>query len=138
MKSFLFVLLPLLCLTTPTPPQWPDTFHANFTESLIYPILGSHDTTGTYYYSWSQKLYRVDRDNGRFDRYCGVNGLKLFYNTPCTQYVANGDRFMYYPNHDECCYCCSEEHGCGLLKPDWLGDAKYVEQGTHNGIDTFK
>jgi len=38
---------------------------------MTYPLIGSSTTTGEFYYNWILKKYRVDRENGKFDRYCG-------------------------------------------------------------------
>ena len=97
--------------------------------------------TGTYYYDVSDEsnmLTRLDRDNGRWDRYCGLtHHLK---DQPCRHYItgATGDRYLYYPDNDSCCYCCSGDHGCGVMKYDWTSDATYVGVEAVNGVDTFK
>jgi hypothetical protein len=121
-----------LTLAHPQYPRFPDTFTQTFTETFSYPFLGDHSTNGTYYYDWATQRFRLDRQNGRFDRYCGINGLKMLQNTPCSHIVVNGDRYLYYPELNECCYCCSAEHGCGMLKPAWMEGAEYL------GIEEFK
>jgi hypothetical protein len=90
------------------------------------------------YYDAANNRERVDRDNGRFDRYCGLNGMKQFQNTPCNQYIVNGDRYLHYPQKNECCYCCSSEHGCGIVKSTWLTGAQFVGVEEHNGVQTYK
>lgn len=57
---------------------------------------------------------------------CGLNGLYAFYNTPCTQYVSEGVRYLYYPEYNKCCNCCSAEDGCGVVIPTWLEGAEYL------------
>lgn len=37
-----------------------------------------------------------------------------------------GKRYLYFPEKNDCCYCCDAEHGCGVLKPDWAIDAQFV------------
>jgi hypothetical protein len=119
-------------------PRWPDLFKQSFNETFKYPGGKEHYTTGTFYYNWEDRTYRVDRDNGRYDRYCGFNGMKQWKDTPCTQYVAGGDRFLFYPKLNECCYCCSAEHGCGILKPDWMTGASFIGIEDHNGVNSYK
>ena len=95
--------------------------------------------TGTYYYDVSNPenmLTRIDRDNGSKDRYCGLtHHLKK---QPCSQYVDHGDRYLYYPADSSCCYCCSADHGCGVLKNDWITDGSYIGKVSHLGMDVFK
>jgi hypothetical protein len=90
------------------------------------------------YYDAANNRERVDRDNGRYDRYCGLNGMKQFQNTPCNQYIVDGDRYLHYPQKNECCYCCSSEHGCGIVKSTWLTGAQFVGVEEHNGVQTYK
>ena len=110
----------------PTDPVWPDEFSMSFTESTYIPIVGNHSTNGTFYYDWSARMSRVDRANGHYDRYCGSNGDKAFDNTPCTQLVRNGTRFLVYPKLRTCCACCTDAQGCGIVKPTWLAGATYL------------
>eukprot|EP00357_Protocruzia_adherens_P019011 CAMPEP_0115038542 /NCGR_PEP_ID=MMETSP0216-20121206/43468_1 /TAXON_ID=223996 /ORGANISM="Protocruzia adherens, Strain Boccale" /LENGTH=224 /DNA_ID=CAMNT_0002418957 /DNA_START=266 /DNA_END=940 /DNA_ORIENTATION=+ len=124
----LTALFAITLATDPEVPIWRDQFSQTFTETTKYKILGSHDTAGTYYYDWTNNRARTDRDNGRWDRYCGFNGLKFFKNTPCTQLVVDGMRWMIYPELKECCACCSAAHGCGVLKPSWVSAGKYIGQ----------
>lgn len=123
---------------TPSTPQWPNKFTENFHEIFDYPVVGRIETNGRFYYDFSSKRYRVDRDNGKGDRYCGINGLKWLKNTPCSQFVVNGDRYIYYPQLNECCYCCSAEHGCGILKTDWLSGASFLGVVQYNGQSAYK
>ena len=80
-------------------------------------------------------MYRIDRADGSKDRYCGLTNH--FKPQPCSQYVKDGDRYIHYPETDECCYCCSAPYGCGVLSSNWMTDATYVGTATINGIDTF-
>ena len=84
------------------------------------------NTTGTIYYNWDLKKYRIDRENGRWDRYCGA--IEYFRNTPCTHYVSEGIRYLYFKNLNYCCACCTAENGCGILKYDWLKGAEKVKE----------
>jgi len=110
----------------PTDPVWPDKFEQKFSESFYYPLVGTHNTTGTYYYDWIGRRYRIDRANGRYDRYCGFNGVRAFQNTPCTQLVLEGVRWVIYPEKKSCCQCCHAANGCGILKPTWMSGAEYL------------
>ena len=110
----------------PAYPVWPEMFQQNFEENLTYPILGTHQTHGTYYYDFANRRYRIDRANGRYDRYCGLNGAKAFIDTPCTHLVVNGMRWLIYPEKQECCQCCTSEQGCGVLFPTWMNNATFI------------
>eukprot|EP01016_Furgasonia_blochmanni_P020030 TRINITY_DN2231_c0_g1_i1.p2 TRINITY_DN2231_c0_g1~~TRINITY_DN2231_c0_g1_i1.p2 ORF type:complete len:261 (+),score=101.01 TRINITY_DN2231_c0_g1_i1:49-783(+) len=119
-----------VALADPTPPRWPNTWQSTFTEITTYPLIGSHTNKGAFYYDWSNMVYRVDRDNGQFDRYCG--SVYKFANTPCSHLVTGGKRFLIFPHERDCCFCCAKEHGCDLTKPDWLARADF------KGIDGKK
>jgi len=140
--AFLAIACTLFCATlaaNPDSPVWNNQFAQTFTETTKYPILGTHHTSGTYYYDWTNKRARTDRANGRWDRYCGFNGLKIFKDTPCTQLVVDGIRYNIYPELKECCACCSDANGCGVLKPDWLSSAEFQGQTKDtNGTSLYK
>jgi hypothetical protein len=36
---------------------------------------------------------------------------------------------------DLCCYCCSEEHGCGVKSAEWIKDGTYVDTEKVRGYD---
>ncbi|CEM16481.1 unnamed protein product [Vitrella brassicaformis CCMP3155] len=109
---------------------WSLVFAQEFYEEFIYgPFVQT--TTGVYTYDWHSRRYRVDRANGRFDRYCGPNGHKIFEDTPCSQLVVNGTRYMLYTDKRECCMCCDDQHGCGILKPTWAEQAKYAGEAPY-------
>lgn len=137
-KIVLLTLLAFAFAAQPEDPVWPNTWSAEFEEVTEYPIIGTHSMKGTFYYDFSTERYRIDRDNGRWDRYCGANGVKLFENTPCNQYVVDGVRYLHYPDKQECCNCCDAAHGCGILKPTWMTGAEYLGETTFNGENTYK
>ena len=74
-------------------------------------------------------LTRVDRDNGQYDKFCGPAETP----SKCSHFVVNGERYIYYPEHDDCCFCCDNDHGCGALTTDWMKDATYVGQKVVDG-----
>lgn len=121
------------CFEDPATPVWPAQFTEDFTETMTYPVIGSSKTKGQFYYDWTNKRYRVDRENGKWDRYCG--SVYKFSDTPCQHYVVEGKRYLNFPKKDYCCYCCDSAHGCGILKPDWLAGAIFEGEKTDaNGI----
>lgn len=117
---------------TPAAPLWADQWQANFTEQMTDGILGKGNTTGMYYYDYTNKTYRMDRENGKLDRYCG--SVKIGKNTPCTHFVVNDMRYLYYPELAYCCACCTSADGCGIIAPTWLQNATYVGNATIDGV----
>ena len=107
----------------PVAPAWENEWSADFTEKLEFPLRGTHTTHGKWWYSWTQKAFRVDRENGNYDRYCGLT--EKFQDIPCTQIVSSGTRYLYFPSKKYCCNCCSAEHGCGIVKPTWTTTGLY-------------
>ena len=134
----LLALIAISVIADPSEPRWPTKFTEQFHEEFDYPVIGKYETEGTFYYDAGSMRYRVDRDNGHGDRYCALNGGKIFKNTPCSHIVVDGDRYMYYPELDECCYCCSAEHGCGLLRTDWLSGATFEGEVEYQGYMAYK
>ena len=123
----------------PEHPRWPVKFMENFEEEFNYKIFSAIKTKGTFYYDAASNRYRVNRENGKGDRYCAFNGMKIFKDTPCDQYVdEKGDRYLHYPDLNECCYCCSAEHGCGILRQDWVSGATYVGEIEYNNLLAYK
>ena len=139
MKTFLCLisLMSLIHCADVTTPVWPDQFTQTFTEKLTYPIIGTGVTSGVFYYNWTTKQYRIDRVNGKWDRYCG--SVYKFRNTPCSHFVNEGKRFLYFPEMNDCCMCCTDKGGCGILKPNWLDGSEYVgEQTSEDGTTQYQ
>ena len=112
-------------------PVWPNQWQEDFTETLSYSVIGSGTTTGSYYYDWTNQKYRVDRANGKWDRYCG--SVEVFTDTPCSHIVVDGNRYLWFPQKNYCCFCCNAAEGCGVLSPNWLSAATWVGTNTTNG-----
>lgn len=136
--AVIFLLLIGTFSQTPLPPLWPNVFWQNFTEITFSVSAGVHKTTGAYYYNWTMPAYRIARFNGRYDSSCGLSGPHATEDTPCEQIVVDGNRFVYYPILNQCCYCCNDANGCGVLIPTWFSDAKYIDTEVHNGILSYK
>lgn len=121
------------------PPQWPLAFQATFTRSYLQPLANSFtNITGALYYNFTSAQLRIDLSNGRLDRYCGFNGGKSLLNTPCSQVVGQGQRYLVYPELGECCVCCSAQDGCGVLDFDWLRNATFVSSVDFGGREAFQ
>jgi len=141
LKSMLFSLAIILSISAAylketsnnEAPVWANQFEQEFEETMTYPLIGSGKAKGKFFYDWTNKRYRIDRDNGKFDRYCG--SVYKLTDTPCSHLVVDGKRYLYFPKKDYCCYCCDSSHGCGVLKPDWLRGAEYTGKKTDtNGV----
>ncbi|OMJ95058.1 hypothetical protein SteCoe_1594 [Stentor coeruleus] len=128
---FLLVLSTVLA-QTPTGPVWPNLWTVSFVEDT-YSIIGINQVYGNWYYNSVLGTSRMDRSNGRYDMFCGKNDWFSFFDTPCTQLVNNGNRYLYYPQLQICCNCCSDADGCGIVKPTWLQNATYIGSQMYNG-----
>ena len=85
------------------PKEWPHVFSQQFVETSYRPNWGTHVTFGTYYYDYTNKRARLDRDNGRWDTFCGYNGDRKGQDTPCTHLVVDGKRWLLFPKYKDCC-----------------------------------
>ena len=132
------ILLASTCAAIPLTPVWPNIFWQNFEETTYYSGIGTHNNTGTYYYNYNTKAYRIDRNNGGYDRYCGLEGPYFSQNTPCSHIVSNGYRYLYYSDLNKCCYCCNSTMGCGVLLPTWMDNSNFIDTEIHNGVLAYK
>ena len=117
-------LLTVSVLSQYVPKSWPHQWSSEFTEVMKLPY-GSGSSNGKWWYDWNTKQFRVDRMDGKYDRYCGINWY-IFRNTPCSQYVVNGWRYLYYPEKQYCCKCCHASNGCGIVTPNWFVNGNYI------------
>jgi len=138
MKFLIALILVIAVYSDPLPPKWPPVFFQDFHEVNTYPVVGDFHTDGQFYYDATTQRYRVDRANGKGDRYCWLHGWNVLFNQACSHIVVDGKRYLYYPEQNSCCYCCGTEHGCGLLSQNWLHDATFVGEVELNGQKAFQ
>ena len=136
LKSTIIMLVCIWNISTDDNPVWANKFSQSFNEEMKYPIIGKGHTKGQFYYNWLTKQYRVDRDNGKWDRYCG--SVYKFTDTPCSHIVNEGRRYLYFPHKNYCCMCCTDKGGCGVLKPNWLEGAEYKGEETSEEGKLYK
>jgi hypothetical protein len=79
---------------------------------------------GIFYYEANKNRERVDRANGKYNQVCGT--ILPNTTTSCTQLVIQNKRWVYFPQKRQCCFCCDAQHGCGILKRNWLEGAQYL------------
>lgn len=119
----------------PAAPVWPPRFQIDFDEETYFGLFTLR-TGGRFWLDFGLRRQRMDRENGRGDRYCG-SALPLA-STPCTHLIVNGWRYLVFPRRKYCCKCCSSAHGCGMVRPDWLTNATYIGRDEVDGINTTK
>lgn len=78
------------------------------------------------FYDAKNNRERYDRTSGSHNLFCG--SVLPNVTTPCTHLTVNNKRYIHFPNKKQCCFCCDSEHGCGILKQDWLSDASFLGQ----------
>ena len=132
----IFVILLALSsnvISVPVAHRWPDEYTVEFAEDQHFPYRGLGKTTGKLWYSWKQQAFRIDRENGNYDRMCGT--VRLFKNRPCNIYVVEGIRYLYWPHDGYCCNCCDAKNGCGLIMPDFTTRGEFAQTKTDaNGV----
>eukprot|EP00850_Spirogloea_muscicola_P007035 SM000034S12789 [mRNA] locus=s34:748402:751003:- [translate_table: standard] len=89
-------------------------------------------TAGAYLYDAAENRSRVDRADGRGDRYCGT--AAPLSATPCSHLVVDGVRYLLFPDLRYCCTCCTAANGCGILARDWLAGAAYLGSDEVDGV----
>jgi len=95
---------------------WPNVWQAGFTEKTS--ALFSVTTKGNWWFDYNKKLFRVDREDGVLDRYCG--SIYKLRHTQCSQVVREGKRYFYFKEQKFCCKCCTDAQGCGIIKPSFV------------------
>eukprot|EP00195_Chlamydomonas_chlamydogama_P008577 CAMPEP_0202890894 /NCGR_PEP_ID=MMETSP1392-20130828/1151_1 /ASSEMBLY_ACC=CAM_ASM_000868 /TAXON_ID=225041 /ORGANISM="Chlamydomonas chlamydogama, Strain SAG 11-48b" /LENGTH=242 /DNA_ID=CAMNT_0049574545 /DNA_START=73 /DNA_END=801 /DNA_ORIENTATION=- len=114
--------------------QWHSLFNVEFNETTV--LLFKRSTRGKWWYDAASRNEVVYREDGRGDRYCG--SIHAFKSTPCTHLVTAGNRYLIFPELDECCLCCNAADGCGILSPQWLQNSTYQGDVDLRGITTHK
>ena len=113
-----------------SPPLLPEVFTSAFNEKMSY-LVYTFKVQGVLYYDWDAQSERIDRSSGEGDRYCGT--AHPFKKTPCTHLVTQSKRYLIFPDRKECCFCCDSEHGCGVLRRDFLANATFDGYETVDG-----
>lgn len=126
-----FLALIGISFAIPLHPEW-QTFTANFTEVVDIQNNQQKTVTGLWAYDPANNLQRLERAEGQWDMICRGD-----YST-CVQYNSGGHRYIDYPARDQCCYCCSDEEGCGLLKDNWLANGTFIGQTTFDGKTSYE
>ena len=91
-------------------PVWPSVFFANFSEQHV--TVATDSDVGYYAldlgFDGGKGAQAIYRTNGTSTNCGGVHK-----NTPCTQLAVGGERYLVFPEKDDCCVCCS-----------WYGEAR--------------
>ena len=136
MKSLLALsVLFYLAVADPQPPVYPPVFTVSFFETQT--LNNKTGTTyGMSYYDGENGLYRQDRYSGITDIMCAL-ALPMTTDTGCNHLVVDGNRYMHYPESNQCCYCCSDANGCGALHLDWLTGADFLGEQNIYWTDVY-
>ena len=81
-----------------------------------------HTTTGETWYDAVNNKSKLVRMNGAYDSLCNSvfpGGVE------CINLVNGGKRYLVFPQLRRGCFCCDASLGCGILRRDWLNEAKY-------------
>ena len=112
-------------------PFWPSVFFANFSEQHV--TVATDSDIGFYAldlgFDGGKGAQAIYRTNGTSTNCGGVHK-----DTPCTQLAVGGERYLVFPEKDDCCVCCSWAEGCGPIVPAWTQGAKYKGRTEVNGV----
>lgn len=123
MIKILIIVAFISATTAVTPPIYNYSFHTTFDE--VYNINSTaYRGNGQIFYDPKNNRQRFDRNNGRFNAFCG--SVLPNVSTPCQSIIVDSKRWIIYPQRSQCCFCCDSAHGCGILKPDFLADSVYI------------
>ncbi|EAR87553.1 hypothetical protein TTHERM_00069600 (macronuclear) [Tetrahymena thermophila SB210] len=137
-KYLLLALIVVVCqcqqAQQPLPPVWPNRFSQDFVET--WNITNTiHRSVGTYFYDYTQGTTRLARSNGQYDPLCKSLHTDA---QQCDQIIVNGERYIYYPDTQECCYCCGQNDGCGVLSPQWFIEPTFLGNVSYYGVPAYK
>jgi hypothetical protein len=107
------------------------SYQQYFDES--YKLDHNYTINGQMYYDAENSRGRIDRADGRFDVFCGTVMPQVV--TPCTSLIVEGKLYLYFPRKKTCCFCCDEEHGCGVTPRDYFVGSEYL--GQEKLVDTI-
>lgn len=125
MKLILFIVV--CCIVSAfssdplPPPLWPERFSQSFIQrdisSKIY-------ISGKLYYDMKNNRQRCDVQKDYFDLLC--SSVSQSQNSSCSQVIMNDKLYIYLPDENLCCKCCTAEEGCKITSRDWLKDFQYI------------
>ena len=119
---FLAALLLFTSSICKLPPIFNYSYQVSFDVTVIHNKQEYH-SIGQEFYDPANNRERVDLANGEHNAFCGT--ILPNVNTPCHSLTVGGNRWTVFPSRSQCCLCCTSQHGCGILAPDWLKGADY-------------
>jgi hypothetical protein len=115
-------------------PLWHKRFVLEFNETT--PPALNYRTDGKWWYDSTQSAELIHRTSGAGDRYCST--IYPLTRTSCQHLVVEGKRYLVFPEKKYCCMCCDAAHGCGIVSPTWLQDAKFEGTVNISGVSAYK
>lgn len=98
------ILLTLVWFTLAvSPPIFNYAFHISFDEAVTVDKT-VYRVNGQMFYDPKNNKERIDRANGRYNRFCGT--VLPNVTTPCLQISAENKRWIIFPQRSQCCFCC--------------------------------
>ena len=124
----------LSAVAVPPTPVWDAQFSVPVNQTIKIRDIHTYNSTFWYYYDAVNGVSRTDHGRGQADELCrSVRGKELS-DQPCTMIVnKDGWRYIIFPEESSCCRYCNAEHGCGIVRRDWLRNSTYVGQKTIRG-----
>ena len=120
----------------PTAPSWPNAWSGYFTE-ISYYSGEVRETDGYAFFDYPNGHLNWTRFDAVGDPVCAT----AFYmppDTTCSHLIANGTEYLYTPETDQCCTCCTSAQNCNVFPPTVLQYYTYVSQETYNGQEVYE
>lgn len=122
--------------TPPTAPTWPSAWSASFTE-VSYYAGETRETNGSAFFDYPNGHLNWTRYNAVGDPVCAT-AFYLPPNTTCSHLIDSGNEYLYAPDGDQCCLCCTSAQQCGVFPPTVLQYYTYVAESQYMGKAVYE
>lgn len=122
--------------TAPTAPTWPSAWSSSFTEVSYY---GGEvrQTNGSAFFDYPNGHLNWTRYNAIGDPVC-ASAFYMPADTTCSHIIDSGNMYLYTPEEDQCCLCCTAAQECEVFPPTVLQYYTYVTETSYMGQSVYE